>query len=138
VVPGAIAGPEFDIAIPTPAHERVTQTWVLHAPSAGRFATNLSIGERVRPGDPVGAVGGVPIIAPLDGSLRGLAARGARISAGAALVEIDPRGDQSRCFGIELRAGAIAAAVSDALASECSLRPAANPRGARYRSALIG
>jgi len=138
VVPGAIAGPEFDIAIPTPAHERITLTWVLHAPSAGRFTTNRSIGERVRPGDPVGAVGGVSIVAPLDGSLRGLAARGARVSAGAVLVEIDPRGDPSHCYGIGLRAGTIAAAVSDALAVECSMRPAASSRGVYYRSALLG
>ena len=129
VVPGAIAGPEFDIAIPAPADERLTQTWALQAPSAGRFTTNRSIGGRVRAGDPVGAVGGVSFVAPLDGSLRGLAARGARISAGAVLVEIDPRGDPSHCYGIGLYAGTIAAAVSDALAVECSMRPAAIREG---------
>lgn len=50
-------------------------------------------------------------------------------SAIAHLAEIDPSGDPTRCFGIEPRAGAIAAAVSDALVSECSTRAAAIREG---------
>lgn len=72
----------------------------------------------MKAGDTLGTVGGVPIVAPIDGCLRGLTARGARVVTGRGVAAIDPRGDPLRCFGIESRAGAIAQAVSVALASE--------------------
>ena len=119
VVPGAIAGPEFDIAIRVPAQQSVRDR-VLYAPCAGRFGTARAIGEVVRTGETIGGVGGVPMVAPIDGCLRGLAARGARLRAGNELIEIDPRADPTRCFGLDERSNAIASGVSEALVSERS------------------
>ena len=119
VVPGAITGPEFDIAIRSPPHQSIRDR-VLYAPCAGRFGTARAIGEAVRAGDTVGSIGHLPIIAPIDGCLRGLAARGARLRAGGELVEIDPRADPTRCFGLDERSIAIASGVSEALRSERS------------------
>ena len=127
VVPGAIAGPEFDVAIRVPAAEPVRER-VVYAPCDGRFATHRSIGEPVRTGDALGSIGGATIVAPIDGCLRGLSARGARLRTGGELVEIDPRLDPTRCFGLEPRASAIANGVSEALRSERSSR-GARPRG---------
>jgi hypothetical protein len=41
------------------------------------------------------------------------------------LVEIDPRAEPTRCFGLEERSTAIARGVSEALADEASPRRAA-------------
>ena len=114
VVPGAIAGPEFDIAIRVPAPQPVRER-ILYAPCTGRFGTSRSIGERIRAGETVGSIGGVPIVAPIDGCLRGLPARGARLRVGSEAAEIDPRADPTRCFGLDERSRAIACGVSEAL-----------------------
>lgn len=73
----------------------------------------------------IGSVGGMPITAPIDGCLRGLSARGARLRVGSELVEIDPRADPTRCFGLDERSTAIARGVSAALEDEGSPRRAA-------------
>lgn len=119
IVPGAIAGPEFDVAIHMPPPQPVRER-VLYAPCTGRFSTHRSIGEPVRAGETIGIVGGVPVVAPIDGCLRGLSARGARLRVGSELVEIDPRADPTRCFGLDERSNAIARGVSEALEGERS------------------
>lgn len=119
VVPGAIAGPEFDLAISVPPAQPIRER-VLYAPCAGRFGTSRSIGEVVRAGETVGSLGGLPIVAPIAGCLRGLSARGARLRAGGELAEIDPRAGPTRCFGLDERSAAIARGVSEALRSERS------------------
>lgn len=126
VVPGAIAGPEFDIAVRVPAPQPVRER-VLYAPRDGRFATQRSIGGSVHAGDTLGSIGGTPIVAPIGGCLRGLSARGARLRVGSELVEIDPRADPTRCFGLDERSSAIAHGVSEALQGERA------PRGAAVR-----
>jgi xanthine dehydrogenase accessory factor len=124
VVPGAIAGPEFDLAIRLPAPHPIRER-VLYAPCDGRFGTLRSIGELVAAGETVGSVGNVPIVAPIGGCLRGISARGARLRVGGEVVEIDPRADPARCFGLDERSSAIADAVSEALQAEPSWRGAA-------------
>jgi xanthine dehydrogenase accessory factor len=88
---------------------------LVHAACSGRFATSCRIGDRIREGEIVGAVGAWPVAASRDGVLRGLAARGARIAEGAALVEVDPRGDPVLCFGVDADALAVGHAVHRAL-----------------------
>jgi xanthine dehydrogenase accessory factor len=95
------------------------------APAAGRFATEHRIASRVARGQPVGAVGAQVIAAPLDGVLRGLTARGARVAPGMKLVEVDPRGDPALCYGVGERAAAIARGVIAALAARDVLEAAA-------------
>jgi len=88
----------------------------VHAPAGGRFVTQHRIGMAVAKGETVGAIGIVPIFAPMTGVLRGLTARGARVTEGIRVVEVDPRGDPALCFGIGDRPRAIADGVIAALA----------------------
>lgn len=121
VVPGALAGPGFDRTVRLPPH-RPGGGRVLFAPVTGWFATSRAIGETVRRGETIGSVGGVAIIAPVDGRLRGLSARGARIHAGCELAEVDPQGDFASCFGLDPRADAIARSVAEAIGCESPVR----------------
>ncbi len=107
---------------------------VVHATRSGRFATRRRIGDQVREGEVIAAVGALPVLAPRAGVLRGLSAHGARISEGAEIVEVDPHGDPVLCFGIEDRALAIGREVLMALAIR-GLAPAAKEAG-HYPSEL--
>lgn len=120
VVPGALIGPGFDRTVRAPPDRPGGR--VLFAPVTGWFATSRAIGDTVLRGETIGGVGGVAIVAPVDGRLRGLSARGARLVAGCALAEVDLRGDFASCFGLDPRGDAIARAVSEAIGSEAALR----------------
>jgi len=78
--------------------------------------TTRQIADRVAPGELIGAIGDTRIVAPIAGVLRGLTARGAKVSGDDLVVEIDPRCDTTGCFGFDTGALAIARAVSAALA----------------------
>jgi len=89
---------------------------VVRAQRSGRFATARRIGDRVFKGDVVGAIGTLAVAAPRDGALRGLTARGARVREGQEVVEVDPRGDPVRCYGLSEAAVAAGREVLGALA----------------------
>jgi xanthine dehydrogenase accessory factor len=69
-------------------HERV-----LRAPDAGQWETAVDIGDLVSAGDTVGYVDEEPVIAEIDGLVRGLVHDGLSVSAGAKLGDVDPRGE---------------------------------------------
>lgn len=119
------AGPTLPFAAGPPPIGGVGRERFVYAPAAGRFTTNRRIASRVLRGESVGAVGGRMVVAPLDGVLRGLSARGARIAEGAKIVEVDPRGDPALCYGPGERPLAIARAVVAALAERDVLATAA-------------
>jgi hypothetical protein len=92
--------------------EAITEAWhcdvapstasvVVCAPEAGYFHTHLAIGEAVRAGEPVGAIGSQPVMASAAGRLLGLSARGARVTRGSVVAEIDERADREACFGLD-------------------------------------
>ena len=83
----------------------------IEAPHPGRFRTWCEIAERVEAGDLVGELGDFPAVAPASGVLTALAARGARMSRGHLLAEIDVAGDPQRCYGVPSAARAIARRV---------------------------
>jgi xanthine dehydrogenase accessory factor len=87
----------------------------VYAANPGRFQSDRRIGDRVSAGEEVATLGGDSIQAPLAGVLRGLPARGARIAAGQKIVEVDPRGEASLCFGLGERPRRIATGVVEAL-----------------------
>lgn len=78
----------------------VGTSFTTEAPRAGRFMTERRIGETVRAGEVVGAIGSDAVTAAANGVLLGLAARGARIEIGDPLVEIDSVRANHACFGI--------------------------------------
>lgn len=90
----------------------------VYAPIAGRFQTNLNIGDHVGAGEEVARIGDHRLIAPLSGCLRGLTRGDALVEAGAKVIEVDPRDDSALVRGLGERPSQIAAgvlrAVSDA------------------------
>jgi xanthine dehydrogenase accessory factor len=100
-----------------PKHGHDDDATVVRAACSGRFATARRIGDRVRQGEVVGAIGTLAVAAPQNGVLRGLSARGARIREGADIVEVDAHGDPVRCFGLSDAGVAAGREVCDVLAS---------------------
>jgi len=88
----------------------------VYAPEGGRFDTDFEIGATVRKGDAVARIGANRVRAPLDGCLRGLTHSGATVKAGTKVVEIDPRGEAAKAFGIAERPGLLGQAVLLAVA----------------------
>jgi xanthine dehydrogenase accessory factor len=87
----------------------------VYAGQAGIFRTARAIGERVCEGDEVAQIDGLAVSAPLAGILRGLTHDGARVAAGAKVLEVDPRGDPARAFGVGERPDRIAAGLIGAI-----------------------
>jgi xanthine dehydrogenase accessory factor len=85
------------------------------APRTGRMRTRCRIGDRVSTGDDLGDVNGAPLAAPIDGVLRGLAARGARVDGGRIVAEVDPRGVVEHCHGLDERGMRVAGGILTAL-----------------------
>ncbi len=109
-------GPTLPFVAESPAIGGAGDERFVRAPAAGRFSTDRRIAGRVLKGEILGAVGARLVAAPLDGVLRGLSARGARVAQGAKIVEVDPRGEPALCYGVAERPRAIGRAVVDALA----------------------
>lgn len=82
---------------------------------AGRWHTPVEIGTRVYKDFVLGHLAGVPVRAPRDGILRGIARDGSEIPAGVKLLEIDPRGRHAQWTGTDERGRAIARATLNAL-----------------------
>ena len=83
---------EPDTSVPTPVAGHA-ESRVLRAPRAGVFHGHRRIGDRVRPGEPLGEVEGALVIAPIAGLVRGLLGDGVPIRSGVKVGDIDPRGD---------------------------------------------
>ncbi|WP_237216145.1 xanthine dehydrogenase [Falsiroseomonas oryziterrae] len=84
---------------------------VAYAPAAGILRTARRIGDVVAGGEPVATVAGETLCAPIAGALRGLVRDGVMVTAGAKVLEVDPRGDPALCFGVAERPRRIAQAV---------------------------
>lgn len=84
---------------------------LVYAPVAGVFVTSRCIGDLVRTGEPIAAIGDRTLAAPLDGAIRGLTRSGVAVEPGTKVIEIDPRGRAGRWSGLGERPARIAAAV---------------------------
>jgi xanthine dehydrogenase accessory factor len=91
--------------------ESSTVGYSIRAERIGRLMTTRHIGDIACRGDILAHVGAQPIPAPVDGVLRGLSARGARIRCGQEILNVDPRGDRASCFGVDAGSRRIASAV---------------------------
>jgi xanthine dehydrogenase accessory factor len=87
----------------------------VYAPASGVLRTDAAIGQSVRAGEPVAAIGDEQLAAPLDGILRGLTHDGVPVQSGAKVLEVDPRGDVAAATGIGSRPRRIAAGVLAAI-----------------------
>ena len=108
-VPGVIAGY---------AAERV-----IHAPASGEMTfvqdengQTVDIGALVCKGQEIARVGGVPVLATIDGVLRGLIRAGYPVTEGLKIADIDPRPEQvAYCDTVSDKARAIGGGVVEAL-----------------------
>jgi xanthine dehydrogenase accessory factor len=116
---GFLPGVHVDLVIDAYGTEPpdVDERLIARADAPGWFMTSHRIGARVSAGEVVGHLGRQSLLAPAEGVLRGLAARGARVHPGTEVIEVDPRGDPASCFGLGQRQRLIAANVVKALAA---------------------
>lgn len=100
--------------IARPLGDRRSERFI-HAEVAGRWHTAIEIGTRVYKDFLIGHLGSVPVRAPFDGVVRGVARDGTEVPAGVKLLELDPRGRNANWTGLDARALIIAKAVTRAL-----------------------
>ena len=88
---------------------------VLRAPCSGTLRGEKRIGDKVLAGETTALVDGEPVIAEIDGVLRGLLADGLDVTDGMKVGDIDPRGIRDHCFTISDKALAIGGGVLEAI-----------------------
>ncbi|PWC42376.1 xanthine dehydrogenase [Azospirillum sp. TSO22-1] len=81
----------------------------------GHWHTPFEIGMGTTKGAVLGHLDGHPVVAPIDGVLRGLARDSSLVPAGVKLLEIDARGAAATWTGIDDRGRAIAEATLQAI-----------------------
>ena len=92
-----------------------TEERVLRAPCDGEFNARRSIGDSVKPGDAIGTVAQEPVVAKIDGVIRGLIRSSANVNRGLKIGDIDPRGRVDYCATISEKARAIGGSVLEAI-----------------------
>lgn len=90
---------------------------VLHSENAGVFEGVKEIGDIVKAGDVIAYVDSVPVIASIDGKLRGLLHSGLSVPSGFKIADIDPRGEEAEHLSISDKARALGGAVLEAVDS---------------------
>ncbi len=88
---------------------------LLRAPAAGTFYSQRSIGELVQAGETVAFVDGVPVVAAIEGMVRGMLFSGLKVEPGMKVGDIDPRGAAVNCHTISDKARAIGGGVLEAI-----------------------
>lgn len=91
---------------------------VLRAPGSGTFHSDLRIGVLVKAGQTVGHVDDQPVVARIDGMIRGLIRNRTTLNKGLKIGDIDPRGVKASYTSISEKARAIGGAVLEAVLSE--------------------
>lgn len=97
---------------------------VLRAPRSGVFVGSRHIGEQIRAREAVAEVDAEPVIAQIDGVLRGLLADNRAVIEGMKVGDVDPRGIREHCFTISDKALAIGGGVLEAILYLCRESPA--------------
>jgi len=88
---------------------------LLRAPASGFLVPRRRIGDLVRAGEVLAEVGGRPVVAAIDGLLRGLVHEGTELSAGDKVGDVDPRGVAVDPALVSDKALAVAGGVLEAL-----------------------
>ena len=88
---------------------------LLKAPVAGKFIAEMDIGDRVNAKQIIGKVSGVPVVAQIDGVLRGLLRSHTEVRCGTKLGDIDPRNENRDCGHVSDKARAIGGGVLEAI-----------------------
>lgn len=112
VMTGGSAEPDTGIPGPIGGH---TKKRLLRAPAEGVFMPQRDIGELVKEGEVIGSVEGRPVIAGIDGVLRGVIRAHRTVAMGMKIGDIDPRGEVGHCYTISDKSRAIAGSVLEAV-----------------------
>ncbi len=88
---------------------------VQKAPCDGTFVPQVEIGDPVKEGDIMATVNGKPVLASLDGIVRGVIYPGIYVEKGLKIMDIDPRGKREHCFTVSDKASAIGGAILEAI-----------------------
>ena len=91
-----------------------TKERVLRAPVAGRVKHMRALGDSVKTGDIILTIDNIPLLAPIDGILRGLI-REISVAKDEKVGDIDPRGKVEYCHTISDKARAIGGGVLEAI-----------------------
>jgi len=98
-----------------------TKERVLRSPCSGIFKSSLSIGTLVKRNDVVGHVDGKPVVAGIDGVLRGQIRNNTMVTEQLKIGDIDPRGNRKHCTTISEKARAIGGSVLEAILRKYNL-----------------
>jgi xanthine dehydrogenase accessory factor len=88
---------------------------VLRTLKSGTFRPQKSIGDPVGKGEVVAVVDDYPVVAAIDGMVRGLLREGIEVQTGTKVGDIDPRGKKELCSLISEKARAIGGGVLEAI-----------------------
>jgi len=92
-----------------------TKKRVLRSPCSGIFNSSLNIGDLVKQNDVVGHVDGKPVVAQIDGVLRGHIRNNTMVTEQLKIGDIDPRGKIEYCTSISEKARAIGGSILEAI-----------------------
>ncbi len=87
---------------------------VLRSPARGVVTNVRRIGEIVKQGDTVSRIGDAPVIAQIDGCVRGLIHDGLTVEEGMKIGDVDPRGETNSVKIVSDKARAVGRAVLEA------------------------
>lgn len=88
---------------------------VLRTAVGGEVQWDAEIGDQVTEGQTLGHVGKAPVVAAIDGVVRGLLADGTPAASGLKLGDIDPRADRAACFEISDKSLSVGGGVVEAV-----------------------
>jgi xanthine dehydrogenase accessory factor len=111
VIYNGFAEPHTGVPAPT---EGVTHERVLRSPHAGEIKHVKKIGDEVEKGDVILYVNETPVLASINGLIRGLI-REINVEVNEKIGDIDPRGKKEHCFTITEKARAIGGGVLEAI-----------------------
>lgn len=88
---------------------------VCYAPCSGYVSHKAQICDMVKKGELIAKVGDQPVVARIDGVLRGLIREKVWVKQGIKIADIDPRGEKELCYKISDKAIIIGYSVSQVL-----------------------
>jgi xanthine dehydrogenase accessory factor len=89
---------------------------VLRAPMAGHVISRAQIGDHVKEGDVIAAIGDqYSVVSPFDGVLRGIIHPRVNVTEGMKIGDVDARGDRSACFLVSDKALAVGGGALEAV-----------------------
>jgi xanthine dehydrogenase accessory factor len=95
---------------------------VLRAPTDGILDSNAMIGQQLKAGQTIASIGGINVVAPFDGVLRGLLHPGLKAIKGMKIGDIDARNDPAVCQLVSDKSLAVGGGVLEALLARPEVR----------------